>query len=81
MTKTILGMMKASWNKWKQFVIFLGNVQIVVVLTIVYWLLMPFLAIPFKILADPLASRKGASAVWKDEDPLPHDMDFMRRQG
>jgi len=74
-------MLKTAWRQWKRFIVFLGNVQIVIVLTIVYWLLMPFIALPFKFLSDPLAARKNAKSAWKDENPAPHDMEFLKRQG
>ena len=73
--------MKRVWNNWKQFVVLLGNFQMVIVLTIIYWLLLPIWAIPFKLMTDPLASRNTSSAIWSDEDPLPYDIEFMRRQG
>ena len=66
---------------WLRFAVIFGNVQMVVVLTLVYWVMVAMVAIPFKLLAYPLSLRRPRSPTWTrrvvDED-LPNS---MRRQG
>ena len=76
-----MGALEIAWAKWKTFLILFGNVQLVVVLTIIYWLMLPFLAIPTKLFSDSLAERRGSSAMWTLGEPQTHDMEFMQRQG
>ena len=65
---------------WLRFTIVFGNVQMIVVLTLVYWIMVALVAIPFKLLADPLSLRRRRPTWIRrvvDEDPS----QSMRRQG
>ena len=71
----------AVWRGWLRFAIIFGNVQMIVVLTLVYWIMVAMVALPFKLLADPMSLRRPRHPVWTqrivDED-LPNS---MHRQG
>lgn len=58
----------------------LGNVVMSVWLTILYWTLLAVIALPFKLLADPLALRRRDRS-WVSRDAETDVLGWMRRQG
>ena len=50
-------MRKKLWSRWLQIAEVIGNIQLTILLTIIYWVLVPLIAVPFKFLADPLLKR------------------------
>ena len=50
------------WSGWKWFIRRVGNFQASVLLTLTYIIVFPFIAIPFKILADPLRIKNRQAA-------------------
>ena len=69
------------WRKWLKFAEILGNIQMVVLLTIIYWTMLILLAIPFKLLADPLALKRSRSQRWIPKSPVNDVLESMRKQG
>ena len=71
----------AIWRGWLRFAIIFGNVQMIVALTLVYWIMVALVALPFKLFADPMSLRRPRRPVWVqrivDEDLA----QSMRRQG
>ena len=45
---------RRAWARWLRFAEIVGTVQMVIILTLVYWTVVAATAIPCKILADPL---------------------------
>ena len=74
-------MLKKIWSRWLRIAEFIGNIQLTIILTIIYWLLVPLIAIPFKFLADPLSVRKSAKPRWIQRDPIPDALEHLRKQG
>ena len=58
------GILLTVWEKWLQFATVLGTIQMWVILTVIYWTLLPIIAIPFKFLADPLTLRRSNRGGW-----------------
>lgn len=69
---------KKTWRRWIKVAEFLGNVQMGVFLFLVYFLMVPVIAVPFKLLSDPLALRR--SRRWVKRDSSPASLDTMRNQ-
>ena len=76
--KVFLSRFKRGWLKFAEL---FGNVQMIVILSILYWAFLVFLAIPFKFLADPLALRNPQRAQWIHRDRPSDILESMRKQG
>ena len=51
-----------AWRGWKWFIRRLGNLQAWVLLTLTYAVFFPVIAIPHRLLADPLRTRRRLAA-------------------
>ncbi len=71
----------SAWRCWRNFAVILGNVQMIILLSLVYWTFLVFLAIPFRFLSDPLALRNADRVRWVPRHPVSDVLDSMRRQG
>ena len=71
----------AVWRRWLKLAEILGNVQMIVLLSLIYWTLLFMVAVPFKVLADPLALRGPASVHWVPRPPESNRLDSMKKQG
>jgi len=60
---------------------FLGNFQMVVLLSVIYWSLLALMAIPFRLIADPLSLRQGRTNHWIRRGPQTDALDSMKKQG
>lgn len=49
------GFWRTAWNRWLKFAEVVGTVQMIIVLSLVYWTLVAAMAIPFRLMSDPLA--------------------------
>ena len=77
----MMNSLKKIWRGWIKFAEILGNMQMVVLLTIIYWTMLLVIAIPFKLFADPLSLKRTTSPYWIKRDNVNHDLDSLRRQG
>lgn len=66
---------------WLKFAVVLGNVQMVILLSIIFWIMVGLVALPFKLLADPLSLRRGRHVGWTERRPIDYHGESMRRQG
>ena len=67
---------------WIRFATLLGNIQIIVVLSLIYWTMVLMVAVPFKLLASPLAmKRSNIRSRWVVCRSRTSGLDWMRRQG
>ena len=71
--------MTSAWRAWLRFAQILGNVQMTIVLTVVYWLFVTVLFIPAGIISDPLRVRRVRG--WLERTDSDAGLDSMRRQG
>jgi hypothetical protein len=73
--------MRRAWRRWINFAHVIGNIQLIIMLSLVYWTLLLLVAIPFRLFADPLTLRPPESAPWVKRHPVSHSLENMRRQG
>ncbi len=76
-TRTLL---RRIVDSWLAFAHLLGTVQMVVLLTVVYWVFIPLMYVPFGLIADPLRLRRSAGSWWRKREAPDDLMEFMRRQ-
>ena len=57
---------KSAWFGWKWILRRVGNFQASVLLTLTYTVIFPLIAIPFRLLADPLKIKKRRAAFIDD---------------
>jgi hypothetical protein len=69
------------WQRWLKIAAFLGTIQMILLLNVIYWVLIPWLAIPLKIFSDPLALKRRDQPGWRVHSVSAGDVDTMRRQG
>ena len=74
-------MFKRAWRRWMKVGEFLGNFQMIVILTLIHWIVMTLTAIPFKLLADPLALRNASRSRWIQRARVADVLESMRKQG
>ena len=73
-------MRRRIWNGWLRFAEILGTIQMVILLSVVYWVLLPFVAIPYRLLSDPLALKDPEHSRWVKRDQPSNMMDAMKNQ-
>ena len=76
--KTLLSKIKRGWLRFAEL---LGNFQMIVILSILYWLVLTFVAIPFKIFSDPLGLKNSDNSRWVTRDRPSDILESMRKQG
>ena len=69
------------WRGWLKFAEIFGNVQMILLLSIIYWTFLLVLAVPFKFLSDPLRLKRGRDFGWVSREPESDVLQSMRRQG
>ena len=69
------------WKRWVRMAEFIGNVQMVVILTLIYWTMLAVVAIPLKFFDDPLTVRKPDRIKWVQREAPESVLDSMRKQG
>ncbi len=74
------GVFKAAWRGWLKFVEIFGTVQMVIVLTVVYWTLVAVMAVPFKLFSDPMTMKGPRFVQWAQRSTEEKMLDAMKRQ-
>ena len=77
----MIGAVGAVWRIWLKVAEVLANLQLALLLTLFYWTLWALVAIPFKLLADPLSLRQSVRTRWVDRAPVSPTLESMRKQG
>ena len=72
--------MRKAWQRWIRVATAIGTVQMIVTLSLIYWILLPLVAIPFRLLADPLALRGAQRARWVLGRPTYSGLEFLKKQ-
>ena len=72
---------KNIWKIWIKTAEIIGNIQMAMILTLIYWTMMLAIALPFKLFSDPLSLKKGRTTKWITRDNQVNDLESMRRQG
>ena len=67
-------MLRRFWAKWIRIAEVIGNINMAVILTVIFFIIVGLMAVPFKILADPLRTKKNSGSNWhkrsSDDDVL-----------
>jgi hypothetical protein len=73
--------LKIIGRRWLKLAEILGNFQMILVLSLIYWTMMAVMAIPFKLLSDPMAQRDPGRLTWVRRAERPNDLNSARKQG
>ena len=57
------------------------NVQMIVILTAMYWSMLLIVAVPFKLFSDPLFLKSNKPIEWHQRAEKKYDLESLRRQG
>ena len=74
------GLWLRVWHGWLRFARVVGTVQMIVVLSLVYWTLAALIAIPFRLFVGSLARRRSHQSGWVRRHPVPDVLDAMKKQ-
>jgi hypothetical protein len=77
----MLKLLGRLWRKWLRLAEVIGNFNLGLLLSIIYWTFFTLVAIPFKLLADPLGFRSKNRGGWTVLRPTINIMEEMKRQG
>lgn len=69
------------WRGWLKFAEKLGNIQLAILLSLIYWTMILLVAIPSKLLSDPLALRNTNRPKWIRRSPVSDVWEHLRKQG
>ena len=72
--------LRSFLDGWMAFAHLIGTVQMVVLLTVVYWVFIPLMYVPFGLIADPLRLRRSTGSGWKERETPGDVMEYMTRQ-
>ena len=70
-----------AWRRWLKIAVFLGNIQLTIYLSLIYWTFLVVIALPFKLLADPLSIRHSRKRGWVLRRAATDILESMKRQG
>ena len=73
--------MKRFWAAWVKIAEIIGNAQMIVILTAIYWTMLLIVAVPFKLFSDPLLLKPNKKIEWHKRPVQKHDLESLRRQG
>ena len=79
-TRQRLRIARVAWRRWLRFAEILGTIQMTVILSLIYWVMLPIIAVPFKLFADPLTLRSKARAGWVERHSGSQTLDEMKKQ-
>ena len=74
------GLLIRAWRGWLRFAEIVGTINMMIILSVIYWLMGTVIAIPFKLLADPLSMRHANYPGWVRRPDAPADLESMRSQ-
>ena len=80
MTPRTSSRLRSFVDGWLAFAHLIGTVQMVVLLTVVYWVFIPLMYVPFGLIADPLRLRRHSGGGWREREVPGDAMDAMTRQ-
>ena len=75
-----MSLLKKVGQKWLKFAHIVANIQIVLALTLIYWLLLAPMAVVLKLVSDPLTLRQPRRPEWKLRRSSPSTLEGMRKQ-
>jgi hypothetical protein len=69
------------WRRWLKIAEILGNIQLVILLTLVYWTMFILVAVPAKFFSDPLSLRNAGRSRWTHRKSIPDVWENLHKQG
>jgi len=69
------------WRGWLKFATVVGNVQMIVLLSLVYWVMVTMVALPLRLFTDPLGLKKAPRGNWLKRPPVSDTFTAMKKQG
>ena len=57
-------MRRRLWARWIRIAEVIGTINMAIILTVIFVVIVGFMALPFKILADPLKVKKNQGSNW-----------------
>ena len=72
--------LRSILDGWLAFAHLIGTVQMVVLLTVVYWVFIPLMYVPFGLISDPLRLRRSKGSGWREREVPGEAMEYMMRQ-
>lgn len=73
-------MLTKAWKRWLAIATFIGNIQMAILLSLIYWTMVAATAIPMRFLSDPLTLRRHNQG-WVKIEPVADVLDSMKKQG
>ena len=77
----MLRILSIIWRRWLKIAERLGNIQLAILLSLIYWTMILLVAIPSKALSDPLALHNTNRPRWIRRGPVSDAMENLRKQG
>jgi len=71
---------KQLWQRWLKVTETVGTIQMIIFLSVVYWIFLMPMALLFKLLTDPLALEQPQASRWVRHRPLTEILESMRNQ-
>ena len=72
---------RSIWKWWIKFIEIFGTVQMVIVLTVMFWILVVPLGLVVRWFEDPLGKRKPTETNWRYRNKPSSGPGFFRDQG
>ena len=79
-SKTSPSIFRRAWNGWMKFAEIMGTVNLVIILSILYWTMVMVVAIPFRIASDPLRIKTSKDHGWVVRESFNTDLESMKNQ-
>ena len=77
----LTGALKQLWQGWLKFAHVLGTIQMVIILTLVYWVMLSVMAIPYRLFADSLGNKGQGRKGWTIREQVADRWTTMKSQG
>ena len=69
------------WRGWLKLAEVLGTIPLVVILTVIYWVVMTIMVIPFKLFANPPAKKQSTRPGWIQKEHAINSLAEIQNQG
>lgn len=77
----MLRFLSTIWDRWLKIAEILGNIQLAILLSLIYWTIFLLIAIPAKLFSDPLSIRSANRSRWVRRETIPDALKNLRKQG
>jgi hypothetical protein len=74
-------MFRRAWDRWVKIAQIIGTVQMMIILTVLFWVAVAPLGIALRLVSDPLLIKKPANSNWRLRETPSGGFEFFKRQG